>query len=69
MPPGAIHGFANTSASPATLLIMFCPADAREKYFQSLADLTRDGRQPSRNELIALMRLFDQEPIEQVEFP
>lgn len=69
VPPGAVHGFANTGRGPATLLIMFCPADTREKYFEGLAELTQDGRQPAREELMALMRRFDQEPAEGVEFP
>ena len=47
VPPNAVHGFANTGSSPAKLLIMFCPADTRERYFAGLAELTKDGRQPS----------------------
>ncbi len=69
VPPTAVHGFANTGIAPATLLIMFCPADTREKYFAGLAELTKDGRQPTRSELVALMRRFDQEPVDKVEFP
>jgi quercetin dioxygenase-like cupin family protein len=69
VPPNAVHGFANTASTSATLLIMFCPADTREQYFAGLAELTKDGRQPSRDELVALMRRFDQEPVEQIEFP
>ncbi len=69
VPPDAVHGFANTGRMPATLLIMFCPADTRERYFQGLAELTKDGRQPSREELVALMHRFDQEPVEGIDFP
>ncbi len=69
VPPNAVHGFANTGSSPAKLLIMFCPADTRERYFAGLAELTKDGRQPSREELVSLMRRFDQEPVDEVEFP
>lgn len=69
VPPTAVHAFANTGRAPATLLIMFCPAHEREKYFTGLAELTKDGRQPSREELVALMRRFDQEPAGEIEFP
>jgi hypothetical protein len=69
VPPDAVHGFANTGSKPATLLIMFCPANTRERYFEGLAELTKDGRQPTRDELVSLMHQFDQEPVEQVQFP
>jgi quercetin dioxygenase-like cupin family protein len=69
VPPTAVHGFANAGSSPATVLIMFCPADRREEYFEGLAELTKDARQPTREELVSLMHRFDQEPVEQVEFP
>ncbi len=69
VPPTTVHGFANTGKTRAVLLIMFCPADAREKYFKGLAELTRDGRRPAHEELVALMRRFDQEPVEGIEFP
>jgi quercetin dioxygenase-like cupin family protein len=69
VPPTTIHGFANCGKARAVLLIMFCPADAREKYFKGLAELTRDGRRPSHEELVALMRRFDQEPVEGIGFP
>ena len=69
VPPNVVHGFANTGRTSATLLIMFCPADQREQYFAGLAELTKDGRKPSHEELVALMRRFDQEPVDEVEFP
>lgn len=43
---------------------MFCPAGRRERYFEGMAELTRDGRVPDRAELVALMRRFDQEPVD-----
>jgi oxalate decarboxylase/phosphoglucose isomerase-like protein (cupin superfamily) len=69
VPPTAVHGFANKGGARATLLIMFCPADTRERYFAGLSELTKDGRQCSREELVALMRRFDQEPVDEIEFP
>ena len=64
VPPETVHGFSNASAERSTLLIMFCPAGEREQYFEGMAALTRDGRVPSRAELLELMRRFDQEPVE-----
>lgn len=60
VPENTPHGFSNPGQKQATLLIMFCPADSREKYFEGLAELTKDGRQPSKEELIELMQRFDQ---------
>jgi len=62
-PENTPHGFANVGATEATLLIMFCPADSREQYFEGLAELTKDGRQPSQAELLDLMQRFDQYPV------
>ena len=36
------------------LLIMFCPADSREQYFEGLAELMKNGREPSREELLGI---------------
>lgn len=62
VPENRRHGFSNPGKTPAKLLIMFCPADAREQYFEGLAALTRDGREPSQEELLELMQRFDQYP-------
>ena len=62
--PETVHGFSNASTACSTLLIMFCPAGERERYFEGMAELTRDGRVPTRAELLELMRRFDQEPVE-----
>lgn len=64
VPRGMPHTFANRGTVRAKLLIMFCPAGDREKYFEGLAELTKGGRQPSRDELVELMRKYDQEPVE-----
>lgn len=55
-----VLGFSNPGRHRSKLLILFCPADAREGYFEGLAELTRDGRQPTHEELVELMRKFDQ---------
>lgn len=62
VPENTPHGFSNGGKTRATLLIMFCPADSREQYFEGLAELTKNGRQPSQEELLELMHKFDQYP-------
>lgn len=63
VPENTPHGFANASDRCAKLLILFCPADHREQYFEGLAALTKDGRQPSQEEMLDLMHRFDQYPV------
>lgn len=63
VPENTPHGFSNPGQTPAKLLIMFCPADMREQYFEGLAALTKDGRQPSQEQLLELMQKFDQYPV------
>jgi quercetin dioxygenase-like cupin family protein len=64
VPRNTVHAFSNAGAAPATLLIMFCPADTREEYFEGLAALTRDGQRPNPEALLELMRRYDQEPVQ-----
>ncbi|WP_431191367.1 cupin domain-containing protein [Funiculus sociatus] len=63
VPRGTPHAFANRGTQAAKLLIMFCPAGSREKYFEGLAELLKDGQPPDRKALVELMRRFDQEPV------
>ena len=63
VPTQAVHAFSNTSSQRAVLLIMFCPADSREKYFEGLAELTKDGQRPDPEALLELMRKHDTEPV------
>ncbi|GAB1540252.1 cupin domain-containing protein [Scytonema sp. NUACC21] len=64
VPRGTPHAFANLGTTPAKLLIMFSPGGEREKYFQGLAELIKDGQKPKKEDLLDLMRRFDQEPVE-----
>ena len=64
VPENTPHGFSNRSQQEAKFLIMFCPADSREQYFIGLAELRKNGRQPTREELLDLMQRFDQYPAE-----
>lgn len=43
---------------------MFCPAGRRERYFEGMVELTHDDRVPDQVALVALMRRFDQEPVD-----
>lgn len=63
VPENTPHGFANAGQTPATLLVLFCSADSREQYFEGLAELTKDERQPRQEELLDLMQRFDQYPV------
>ena len=63
VPRNTPHTFANLGAEPAKLLIMFTPGGEREKYFEGLAELLKDGQKPNREALLELMRQFDQEPV------
>jgi mannose-6-phosphate isomerase-like protein (cupin superfamily) len=48
VPPGGIHGFANESGGPASMLILFSPGAPRERYFEALptlGDMSDDERQ------------------------
>ncbi|ODG97253.1 cupin [Nostoc sp. KVJ20] len=63
VPENTPHGFSNPGTVRSTLLILFCPADSREQYFEGLARLTENGRQPSQTELLDLMQQFDQYPV------
>jgi quercetin dioxygenase-like cupin family protein len=60
VPPGGIHGFGNPSDAPASMLILFAPGIAREKYFEELADIRRTGRTLSEQEWAELYAKHDQ---------
>jgi uncharacterized cupin superfamily protein len=64
VPEHTPHAFANPGTKRSTLLIMFCPDRSRENYFEGLADLMKEGRNPSQDELRAWARQFDQYPAE-----
>ena len=45
---------------PATLLIMFCPADSREGYFKGMAGIDQNGTRAHQEKLKYLMGRYDQ---------
>jgi len=60
VPENTPHAFSNPGPMPATVLLLFCPNDSREEYFAGMAELTKNGREPTQEELSALMERFDQ---------
>jgi mannose-6-phosphate isomerase-like protein (cupin superfamily) len=60
VPPGGIHGFANNSGAPASMLILFTPGAPREAYFVELADIAASGRQLTSAEWTELWARHDQ---------
>lgn len=50
VPEWGIHAFRNDSDERASMLILFSPGTARERYFEELADLARTGRQLTADE-------------------
>jgi mannose-6-phosphate isomerase-like protein (cupin superfamily) len=60
VPPGGVHGFRNDSPAPASMLILFAPGVAREKYFEELADIRRTGRTLTDEERADLFARHDQ---------
>jgi mannose-6-phosphate isomerase-like protein (cupin superfamily) len=60
VPPGGIHGFRNRSGAAASMLIVFSPGIARERYFEELAEIRRSGRELSEEEWAELYARHDQ---------
>jgi mannose-6-phosphate isomerase-like protein (cupin superfamily) len=48
VPAGGIHGFKNTSGTPAKMLLHFCPGAPREEYFERVPDM-RDATEEERS--------------------
>jgi quercetin dioxygenase-like cupin family protein len=60
VPPGGVHGFRNDGDAPASMLILFAPGIARERYFEELAEIRRTGAEPSPDEWADLFARHDQ---------
>jgi quercetin dioxygenase-like cupin family protein len=60
VPPGGIHGFGNASGAAASMLILFSPGVAREKYFEELTEIRLSGRTLTDEERTELLARHDQ---------
>ncbi len=60
VPPGGIHAFSNDSDAAASMLILFAPGIARERYFEELADIRSSGRTLTDEEWAELFARHDQ---------
>ena len=60
VPDGSVHAFRNAGDEPASMLILFAPGAPRERYFEELAEMAREGRTLSPDELTAFYRRHDQ---------
>jgi mannose-6-phosphate isomerase-like protein (cupin superfamily) len=59
VPEGGLHAFRNTSAEPASLLILFAPGAPREGYFEGLAEMVTGKRQFTPEEYKAFCESHD----------
>ncbi|MGI8678453.1 MAG: cupin domain-containing protein [Jatrophihabitans sp.] len=59
VPEGGVHAFRNDSGEPASMLILFSPGAAREKYFEGLAHLTAADTPPSDDEMAEFFTAHD----------
>jgi mannose-6-phosphate isomerase-like protein (cupin superfamily) len=62
VPKGGIHAFSADSDEPSSMLILFAPGAARERYFMELDEIRRSGRKLSPAEWEELWARHDQYP-------
>lgn len=43
VPVGGLHAFRNSSAAPASMLLLFSPGAPREEYFEQVAEMAQRG--------------------------
>lgn len=60
VPKGGIHAFSADSDEPSSMLILFAPGAARERYFIELDEVRRSGRTLSAREWQELWARHDQ---------
>lgn len=60
VPEGGVHGFRNERDEPASMLILFAPGEARESFFEELAEVAGSRRQLSDDEWTELYARHDQ---------
>jgi quercetin dioxygenase-like cupin family protein len=60
VPKGGIHAFKAESDEPSSMLILFAPGAARERYFIELEEIRASGRTLTKREWAALWARHDQ---------
>jgi mannose-6-phosphate isomerase-like protein (cupin superfamily) len=60
VPDGGVHAFRNDGDLEASMLILFAPGVARERYFQELVEVSASGRELSEGEWTELYARHDQ---------
>ena len=60
VPKGGIHAFSTDADEPASMLILFAPGAARERYFIEMEEIRTTGRKLTRRQWIELWGRHDQ---------
>jgi quercetin dioxygenase-like cupin family protein len=60
VPKGGIHAFSADSDEPASMLILFAPGKARERYFRETEEIRSSGRQLTDEQWTELWARHDQ---------
>ena len=60
VPKGGIHAFSADSDEPASMLILFAPGKARERYFQEVEEIRTSGRELTDEQWTELYARHDQ---------
>jgi hypothetical protein len=60
VPKGGIHAFSADSDQPSSMLILFAPGAARERYFIELEQIRASGRKLTKREWTELYARHDQ---------
>jgi mannose-6-phosphate isomerase-like protein (cupin superfamily) len=60
VPKGGIHAFKADSDEPASMLILFAPGTARERYFQEVEEIRTSGRELADEQWTELYARHDQ---------
>ena len=59
VPPGTPHGFGNSGAAPATLLLIISPGGVHDQYFRELGAILSDPGQPDAHAIGELRARYD----------
>jgi quercetin dioxygenase-like cupin family protein len=60
VPKGGVHAFKADSDQPSSMLILFAPGRARERFFEEMAELQASGRKLSERQMTDLYARHDQ---------